>query len=424
MATYIDPGTGSMLFTILIGVTGAAVYSLRNVFIKLRFMLSGGSKGRADDARMSFAIFSDSKRYWNVFEPICDEFERRGIDVTYLTMSPDDPALTRGYEHVHAEFIGEGNRAFAKLNLIKADIVLSTTPGLDVYQWKRSKDVRWYVHIPHMANDITLYRMFGLDYYDAILTGGPMQSGEIRRLEAVRGLPAKELRITGITYMDELRRRLEEAPPLPEHERTVLLAPSWGPSSVLNRFGTRIIDALLNTGWHIVIRPHPQSFTSEKELMDELMGKYPDSDRLEWNRDNDNFEVLRRSDIMVSDFSGVIFDFALVYGKPVIYTESEFDGAPYDSCWLDEELWTFDTLSRIGRPLTEDTLPQLGRMIEECLSDRRYQDALLKAREESWADIGHAAVNAVDYLTGKLDALARTDEEAGPAAEDTEENDT
>ena len=39
---YIDPGTGSMLFTVLLGLIGAAVYSLRMLLIKLRFRMSGG----------------------------------------------------------------------------------------------------------------------------------------------------------------------------------------------------------------------------------------------------------------------------------------------------------------------------------------------------------------------------------------------
>ena len=33
---YIDPGTGSMLFTVLIGVLSAAVYGARTLFIRLR----------------------------------------------------------------------------------------------------------------------------------------------------------------------------------------------------------------------------------------------------------------------------------------------------------------------------------------------------------------------------------------------------
>ena len=167
MKLYIDPGTGSMLFTILIGVIGAAVYSLRMLLIKLRFRLSGG-KTQTSLQKIPFVIFSDDKRYWNVFNPICRELDRRGVDVVYMTASEDDPALKCDYSHVTAQFIGSSNKAFAKLNFLNATILLSTTPGLDVYQWKRSKDTRFYVHIPHAASDITIYRMFGIDYYDAI----------------------------------------------------------------------------------------------------------------------------------------------------------------------------------------------------------------------------------------------------------------
>ena len=42
MIFYIDPGTGSMLFTILIGVLGALIYALRNSWMKLKVLFLGG----------------------------------------------------------------------------------------------------------------------------------------------------------------------------------------------------------------------------------------------------------------------------------------------------------------------------------------------------------------------------------------------
>ena len=46
MNLYIDPGTGSMLFTILIGVLGALVYAFRNVLMKAKFAFSGGKASK------------------------------------------------------------------------------------------------------------------------------------------------------------------------------------------------------------------------------------------------------------------------------------------------------------------------------------------------------------------------------------------
>lgn len=409
MTLYIDPGTGSMLFTILIGVIGAAIYSLRMLLIKIRFQLSGG-KVEVNQDELPFVIFSDDKRYWNVFEPICREMDRRGKEVVYYTASEDDPALHSPYSHVKAEFIGSDNKAFAKLNFLNATILLSTTPGLDVYQWKRSKGVRYYVHIAHASNDITLYRMFGLDYYDAVLLTGEYQVRDIRRLEQLRNLPAKELVKVGIPYMDEMANRFKNAGPADAHPRTVLLAPSWGPSAILNVYGGKIIDVLLKTGYHVIVRPHPQSFKSETELMEKLMREYPESEQLEWNRDTDNFEVLRRSDILISDFSGVTFEFSLIYDKPIIFTNPNFDLSPYDAWWLDTPLWTTSALPRLGRELNEENMPQLKELIESCLSDPHYAEGRRSVKSETWEYSGEGAVRVVDYLLKKYDELTNLKE--------------
>ena len=404
MMLYIDPGTGSMLFTILIGVIGAGIYSLRMLWIKLRFKLSGG-KTEAQSEKIPFAIFADDKRYWKVFEPICKEMDKRGKEVVYMTASEDDPALNSTFENVKTEFIGSGNKAFTRLNFLSANILLSTTPGLDVYQWKRSKTVDYYVHIPHAASEITLYRMFGIDYYDSILLSGKYQAEDIRNLEKLRSLPEKELHFVGIPYMDEMAKRLEQEGAETDHPRTVLLAPSWGESAIFSVYGGKILDVLLKTGYHIIVRPHPQSFTSEKELIEKLMKEYPESEQLEWNRDTDNFNVLNRSDILISDFSGVIFDFTLIYDKPVIYTDPKFDVSLYDAWWLDTPLWTTSALPRIGCLLEKDNMENLKEIIDTCILDPKYADGRREVKAETWEYSGEGAKRAADYLIKKYEEL-------------------
>ena len=403
---YIDPGTGSMLFAILIGVLGAAGFVFRNVIAKVRFMLTGGKGKKEEMKKQPLVIFSDDKRYWKNFEPVCRELDKRGFDVAYMTASEDDPALNNPYEHIHGEFIGAGNKAFYKLNFLNANVVFATTPGLDVYQWKRSKNVDYYVHIAHMPNDITLYRMFGIDYYDAVLLSGDYQIDQVRKLEELRGLPEKELVKVGLPYMDDMAARLAADTETEDKSvKTVLLAPSWGKSAIFARFGGRIITELLKTDYHFIVRPHPQSVSSEKEMLDKLMKEFPDSDRLEWNYDNDNYNVLKRSDVLISDFSGVLFEFSLVYDKPVIYTNTGFDWAEYDQWWLEDELWTFKTLPSLGAELTEESFEQLASIIDECLNDPKYAQNRQTARDETWANYGHGAEAVADYLINKCEEL-------------------
>ncbi|GKX65162.1 CDP-glycerol glycerophosphotransferase [Clostridium sp. TW13] len=411
MKFYIDPGTGSMLFAILIGIIGALKYVIRMTMVKLRFILSGGKKVDMNSGRIPYVIFSDNKRYWNVFEPICREFDRRGIDIVYMTASPDDPVLECPYEHVKGKFIGKNNLAFAKLNYLNATIVLSTTPGLDVYQWKRSKEVQCYVHILHAAGEVTLYRMFGIDYYDSMLLSSQYQLEDVRKLEQLRQLPEKEVCIVGLPYMDEMVQRLENSGPVEAHDRTVLLAPSWGPSAIFSKFGGDIIKILLKTGYHVIVRPHPQSFDSEKDMIAKIMNEYPESEQLEWNRDVDNFDVLKRSDILISDFSGVTFDFALVYDKPIIYADTKFDKAPYDAWWLEEDLWTNTALPRIGMKLTEEKMDSLKEMIDTCLEDPKYAKGRIEVRNETWEYFGEGTKRTVDWLLNKYSQLTKEEED-------------
>jgi len=71
MQLYIDPGTGSMLFTVLISIIGAGIYSLRMLWIKIRFRISGG-KIEASSEKIPFVISMVCKlsiyiiRKWNL----------------------------------------------------------------------------------------------------------------------------------------------------------------------------------------------------------------------------------------------------------------------------------------------------------------------------------------------------------------------
>ena len=405
IALYIDPGTGGMLFTILFGIFGVAVFSLRAFIIKLKYRISGGKSAKISNEKIPLVIFTDHKRYWNVFEPLLDEFEKRKQKVVYMTCSKDDPAFNKKYEFITPEFIGEGNKAFSKLNLLNASVLLSTTPSLDVFQWKRSKNVACYIHILHAANDITLYRMFGTDHFDALILSGEYQEKEVRQMEELRGIKPRGVSLCGIPYMDEMKKRLETSDPIPPHDRTVLLAPSWGESGILSRFGEKLIDALIDTGYKIIVRPHPQSFTSEKDILDKLMSKYTDESKLVWNKDNDNFEVLRRSDILISDYSGVIYDFSLVFDKPIIYTDTSFDISPYDAAWIDETPWTFRILPNLGIVLNEDNMSNIKELIDKCIEDPSFREGRDKARSETWVHIGEGTKRTVDFVLKKYNEV-------------------
>lgn len=394
---YIDPGTGSMLFSIVIGLVTMLYFIGKALLIKLKFVFTGG---RATTLKKHYplVIYSEGKRYYTVFKPILDALERKGVPTVFYTSSEDDPVFGNTYNHITTEFIGEGNKAFTRLNFLEADVCLMTTPGLDVYQLKRSRGVKHYAHVLHSVDDATGYRLFGLDYFDSVLLSGEYQKNHIRLLEQKRKIKEKDLVVVGCPYLDVLQDKVLELPSRSKDEFTVLVAPSWGESGILSRYGESLLDRLVETGFQIIIRPHPQSKQSEKQMLDELTKRYAKSKNLSWDYNTENLQALSGSDIMISDFSGVIFDYTFLFDRPFLYVTGEFDAMPYDAYDIEEQPWKFRVLPKIGKELKREDFSRIKEVLLETANSSELQENRKAAKQVAWQYQGESGERVAAYL--------------------------
>lgn len=403
---YIDPGTGSMLFSILIGAAATVFFLFRALILKIKFFFSGKKDGSAqvDSSYKPYVIYNEGNQYWNTFKPVVEEFEARKIPLEYLTSSKNDPVFEQKYNYVKAEFIGEGNTAFAKLNMLSAGIVLMTTPGLQVYQLKRSKNVKHYSHVLHMPNDATTYRLFGLDFFDSVLLTGDYQAADLRYLEEKRGINKKELVTVGCPYLDVYKQNIAEIPAEENHPFTVLVSPSWGDVGLLKKYGEKLLDPLSKTGWRIIVRPHPQSKKSEAEMLERLTARYKDNPNIVWDYERQNIFSLKKADIMISDFSGIIFDYTFLCDKPVMYVNAGMDLRPYDAYDLDgKELWQYSVLCKFGTELKEEQFANIKEVIQSVSDSKELEEARHAAKAEAWMHEGEAGKNIVDFMVSKVE---------------------
>jgi hypothetical protein len=414
-----------MLFSVLIGAAATLYFLARAVLIKAKMFFSGG-RAAVSLARKAYVIYCEGRQYWNVFKPILDEFEKRQTELCYLTSAQDDPVFTTDYHYIKSEYIGEGNKAFARLNLLAANVVLMTTPGIDVYQLKRSKAVNHYAHVLHATSDATMYRLFGIDYFDSVLLTGDYQAADIRALEQQRGLPAKNLLTVGCSYLDIYAQKIaaiksdrggEGAVSADEHPPfTVLVSPSWGPSALLAKYGGRLLDPLVKTGWRIIVRPHPQSKKSEAAMLAALEARYKDCSNLVWDYERDNIHSLAKAAIMISDFSGIIFDYTFLRDKPVLYVNQNIDLRPYDADDIcsdengtvnSDKLWQFRTLKKFGIELKEEMFDNIGGIIQNVSDSAELAQARKQAKEEAWMHQREAGKRIADFMVESAQLAAQ-----------------
>ena len=400
---YIDPGTGSLLFSALFGIIGTLFFLSKALLIKLKtFSFADKINKKENISKAKIIIYGEDKRYYNVFKPIIEELINLEIPTIYYSSSYDDKIFEIKSDFLKSEFIGTGNKAYAKLNFIEADICLMTTPNLDVFQLKRSKGVKKYVHITHSSAETSTYCLYSLDFFDAVFLNGEHQIRDIRELENKRNTIIKDLYVVGNPYLDELSKMKETITKENNSKKTILIAPSWGMNCLFRRFGEKLLDNIVNSDYNIIIRPHPQSLISDKDIIDKFQNRYKYKNNVEWDFNRVNIYSLSKADIMISDFSGVIFDYAFLFEKPVIIPSFTFDKRGTDAIEIDEEVWTFETIPKISFKLDENNFSNISQIIEDSINNETLKNNILKAKEEAYMYEGQASKRAAQFLNDML----------------------
>jgi hypothetical protein len=413
---YLDPGTGSMLVSALVGVSAALLFAAKGFWQVLAgwfYRLSG----RALPRRGGLVFYSEGRQYWLTFKPVLEELERRGEAALYLASDRDDPGLAREWEHIATRCIGMGSRGFAVMNMLEAEICVMTTPGLDVLQIRRSPGVKRYLHLMHAVTDAAFYKLYAFDWFDGVMCAGPHQMRSLRCLEEKRGLPPKLLWETGCCYMDALAEELEKTL-LPERTRPaagaragrplrLLLAPTWGSTGLFSRFGADLLLPLVRAGHSLCLRPHPQSFISEKPLLRGLKELLKDCPDILWDDAPSPLAAMLGADALISDLSGIVFDYAFILERPAVTVAFEPDKRGKDAADLPWRAWELEALPDLGAHIQPEEVADLPRVLAALPEAEEFARRMRALRGQSLFNFRQSGRAAAEQILELRRALRR-----------------
>ena len=386
---YIDPGTGSMLLYAIVGAGVALLYTLKGFFFNLLAKLRG--RKRADNLSILDAdiIFhSEGKHYDHLFLPLlkemCGAETEEGSVITYITQYDRDelPELPENVRHLS---ISSGVAGFATLNRAKAKFLVTTTPQLDVMMFRRSPHVKHYCHLNHATADTSFYKPYAFDHFDSVLCPGDFMVKSIRVLEKKRGLPEKKLFSTGVVYFDEMTDRVVEKKNEAD-KPCLLIAPSWGDNGLFSRWGVDFLNGL-SDDYSVIVRPHPQIKISQEMLYTELT-ELCRRNRFTLDEAPSGKKSMDKSDLMISDFSGIIFDYSFVYEKHLIIADTDLKYKGFEAFFLEKPLWDEEIRHKIGRVIKSDEAFRLKEIVREELGKEPLP--ISEVRDQTVANFGNA----------------------------------
>ena len=400
---YLDPGTGSLLLYALIGVSATAFFALRGLWYSIKgIFVRGAGSNELPKEIPPLVIHSEGAKYWQVFQPVLEELDRRGIPCAFVTPDKEDFSLSAAYPHVTPVHPGNELATIAYMNRIRADLVITTTPHLDIYMLKRSKHVRTYAHLFHAPTSVDVYEKFAFNRFDVLLSPGPFMEPYVRELEAFWNLPEKRVIPVGCTYYDFMKEQIPEIVQEESSLKTILYAPTWGARSSILKYGLELFEKLDEGDFHVIFRPHPQYYVSHKEEIEEVEKWIADHPSFTLDRKRTGLESMAVADLMITDLSGIIFDFAYLFEKPILLMDAVHSLKGYEGEVLTHS-WNLEMSQALSRVIREKDIPDLVAIINESIGDTGdHSEKIRELRDKELTAFGNAASVAVDGIVNLL----------------------
>jgi YidC/Oxa1 family membrane protein insertase len=194
-----------------------------------------------------------------------------------------------------------------------------------------------------------------------------------------------------------------------EHDpKTVLIAPSWQEGNILESCGVNLFEPLLAAGYDVTVRPHPQYIRRYPQKLERLMAdcKGYDETRFRFQLNFSSNETVFSSDLVVTDWSNIGYEYAMATTKPVLFINTP--RKIVNEAWTeaDAEKYAPDDKIRslIGITLNpEDVGGQAAQAVDTLIAGRaEYAQTLEKVRRERLYHFGESGKYGAQYLIERM----------------------
>ena len=369
-------------------------YSAREKADYKRFFSTG-------NVRLVF--YSEQNGFYKYFSGMIDYIcSNSDIVIHYVTSDPNDKIFEDQRKQIVPYYISSDKYLIPLFMKLECDICVLTVPDLEKYHIKRSRvkeDIE-YIFVSHSIGSYALtLRKGALDWYDTIFCTGIDNLNEIRDAEELYHTPKKRLVEAGYPLLDEMIAKYESTAHIKNKVPKLLIAPSWQPDNIIDSCAESLLSELSKGSYDVILRPHPQQVRHESEKFDMLKEKYKDCPNIEIQTDFSSNSPIMESDIVITDWSNIAFEFAFVTKRPVLFINTPMKIMNPEYELIKTKPINITLRSVIGKELEPDNLSQINDIIDDMLSHpTEYKSVIEKTRNDHVYNVGKSGLLCGKYI--------------------------
>jgi len=355
-----------------------------------------------DLKKKDIIFYVENSSDWAHLDMIVNSLKEFNKNVVKITSDSNDKYL--GIENVF--YIGLGSARTYLFRTIKAKSIIMTLPDLDSYYLKKSIYPVHYFYVFHsMVSTHRNYKEHAFDAYDTIFCVGEHHINEIRKTEKVYNLPKKKLIKYGYGRLDNLL-EAKKKKIINTNNNTVphvLIAPSWGKSSIVNHNLVKLIKILILENFKVTLRLHPMTKRHHPNLEIELEKIFAKSNNYFFDSDISSEVSLLSSDIMISEWSGAAIEYAFSRERPVIFIDTlpKINNLNWQKIHL--SCFEEDIRANIGKIVSPEKISNIPKIISEILNNTdSWSETISNVRESYIFNIGKSGKIGAEIICKTL----------------------
>ena len=376
---------------------------IESVFGKERRELEKFNKLNLDER--SIVFYSEDISSFVHFEQIIHELTKEmGYQICYVTSAKDDPILNSQNKKIKAFYIGLGATRTKFFMELKAEVLVMTMPSLETYFIKRSRVYPvHYVYVFHSINSTHRnYRKNAFDHFDSIFCTGPHHVKEIIATEQLYNLKRKNLVKCGYGLIDKLQKNKpvkNQEMCTKDERKKILVAPSWGKKGLLETKGLELVKILLDADYHVTVRPHPMTVRKWPKIIKTIRNEFKYNSNFEMETDVSSFESLYSTYGLISDWSGIGFEYAFVCERLVLYVDVPHKNNNPDYNKISCEPLESSIRNLIGVVISPNELEGIPKIIESTYENTDlFKTKVQEVRNKTVFNFGQSGINGAQEI--------------------------
>ena len=365
-------------------------------------------------------IYSEKSGFYNYFKGLISELTARSsIIIHYVTNDPKDIIFEVAKENkqIKPYYIGI-KKTIPLMMKLEADMVVMTTPDLNKYYLKKSimSDKVEYVYIPHALMSMHMGMKEGsLDAFDTVFCAGEHIAREVRATEKYYGLPEKKLVEFGYPLVDDLLETYAKQNKTDKvgARKEILIAPTWNEDNILDSCIDIMLEKLLCDEYHVTVRPHPEYVKRYGAKMKAIVDKWADKvgEGLTFELDFSSNKSIYSSDLMITDWSGISFEFSFATKRPTLFVNTKMKVLNQNWDKIGCEPIEITLRDEIGVSIEKADVENIDRYIVEMLENNtKYQEKIESALHKAVYNVGTSNKVGAKYILKRLTDKSRNND--------------